>query len=402
MVQPFTGITVLEFSQVISGPMAATLLGFQGATVIKIETPGEGDQGRRIMDGGPLAGQNMSPLYQGLNTGKQSLSLNLKHPRAAEIVRRLVERADVVIENLRPGVMPALGFGYEDIRAIRPDVIYCSISGFGQTGPQKYDAAYDGAVQAASGMMLVNGMAEHGPMRVGFPVVDAAAGMNAAFAIASALFRRSQSGEGQYIDVGMLESAFQLMSPVVNSYLIAGIAPVQLGNMSVSRQPTADVFPTKDGFLQVTALTPLQLRSFWTAIGLPEMADDPRNATIDLQHANAASIRAEAIEALSHGTVLEWVEKLNAAKVPCSPVWSVAEALAQPQVTSRTIVQHVENPQGIEGMAPAVLNAAFMASPDGPRVTTAAPRVGQDTDAVLTNLGYTLDEIASLRADGVV
>ncbi|MGE0706152.1 MAG: CoA transferase, partial [Vicinamibacterales bacterium] len=151
--------------------MAATLMGFQGARVIKIESPGEGDQGRRIMDGGPLAGQNMSPLYQGLNTGKQSLSVNLKHPRATEIVRRLVERADVFIENLRPGVMPALGFGYEAIRAIRADIIYCSISGFGQTGPQKLDAAYDGAVQAASGMMLVNGMAEQGPLRVGFPAV---------------------------------------------------------------------------------------------------------------------------------------------------------------------------------------------------------------------------------------
>lgn len=402
MARAFEDVRVLEFSQVISGPMAATWLGFLGADVIKVESPGEGDQGRRMMDGGALAGKNMSPLYQGLNTGKRSLSLNLKHPKAAEVVERLLGRTDVLLENLRPGVMAGLGFGHEAVRAMRPEIVYCSISGFGQTGPKKSAAAYDGAVQAASGMMLVNGVDGHGPLRVGFPTVDVAAGMTAAFAVASALYRRAQTGEGQYLDVSMLDSALSLMAPVVNGYLITGMAPKQMGNMSVTRQPTADVFPAKDGYLQVTALTHTQLRAFWTAIGKAELADDPRMASVDAQSANAASIRADAIDALQHGTVEGWVERLSAAGVPCSPVLSLPEAVAQPQLAYREVLAPVQNPLGIEGMAPAVVNAGFMATPDGPRTTSAAPLVGQDTDAVLLEYGYGADEIAAMRADGVV
>ncbi|MGD9934136.1 MAG: CaiB/BaiF CoA transferase family protein [Dehalococcoidia bacterium] len=402
MARAFEGVRVVEFAQVISGPMAASLLGFLGADVIKVETPGEGDQGRRMMDGGALAGKNMSTMFQGLNTGKRSLGLNLKHPGAREVVRRLVAQSDVVIENLRPGVMTGLGYDYAAVREMREDIIFCSISGFGQTGPMKGAAAYDGAVQAASGMMLVNGAPGQGPLRVGFPVVDAAAGMTAAFAVASALYRRAQTGEGQYLDVGMLDAALSLMSPVVNSYLIAGAAPAQMGNMSVTGQPTANVFPVADGFLQITALTAAQLRALWAAAGRPEMADDPRMATVEAQAANAADIRDVLIECLRELGVAEWVERLGAAGVPCSPVLSLPQALAQEQLAYRDALTPVENPLGVEGMAPAVVNAAFMATPDGPRGSTAAPLVGQDTDHVLAELGYSDTEIEALRQAGVV
>ncbi|MCA9830730.1 MAG: CoA transferase [Dehalococcoidia bacterium] len=402
MPRAFEGVRVVEFAQVISGPMAASLLGFLGADVIKVETPGDGDQGRRMMDAGPLAGKNMSTMFQGLNTGKRSLGLNLKHADAREVVRRLVAQADVVVENLRPGVMESLGYGYAAVRAMREDIVYCSISGFGQTGPKKGAAAYDGAVQAASGMMLVNGIDGQGPLRVGFPVVDAAAGMTAAFAVASALYRRAQTGEGQYLDIGMLEAALSLMSPVVNAYLISGVPPAQMGNTSVTGQPTADVFPAADGFLQVTALTAQQLRALWTALGRPEMADDPRMATVESQAANAASIRTVLEECLRERGVAEWVTRLGAAGVPCSPVLSLPDALAQEQLAFRDALTPIENPLGIDGMAPAVVNAAFMATPDGPHGSTAAPLVGQHTDLVLAELGYGAEEIGALRNSGVV
>lgn len=401
MALAFEGLRVLEFAQVISGPMSVSLLSFLGAEVIKIETPGQGDQGRRMMDIGPNAGQNKSPLYQGLNTGKRSLALNLKHQDAKTVVHRLVEKADVVVENLRPGVMANLGFGYEDLKAVRPDIIYCSISGYGQTGPKKDAAAYDGTIQGASGIMTVNGTEDTGPLRVGFPVIDATTALTAAFAVSSAVYRRSQTGEGQYLDVSMLDSALSLMSPTVNTYLITGTEPTQLGNLSVTRQPTADVFAVADGFIQVTALTLPQTQALWGALERPDLADDPRTATIQDQVESRPWIRAEIARTLSDRAAQEWVSKLAAANIPCAVVRSIRETIEDDQLDHRDVVAKVES-TGHEDGHMSVVNVGFRAVPDSPRVTTPAPDVGQHTAEILTEIGFTSDEVADLRDSGVV
>ncbi len=350
-----------------------------------------------MMDFGPGAGQDNSPLYQGFNLNKRSLSLDLKHSRAMEILERLVRQSDVLIENLRPGTLAGLGLGYAAAAAIRPDIIYCSISGFGQTGPERSTAAYDGAVQAASGMMSLTGLADHGPMRVGYPVVDMTAGMMAAFAISSALFRRSQTGEGQFLDVSMLDAAFWQMATVANAYLIAGAVPEQLGNMSVSRAPTSDVFNTADGFLQVTALTLAQQRAFYIAIGRADLADDPRVATPQAQSANTLAIREEILAALASATAREWVERLKPLGVPASLIFTLPEALDQPQVAHRTIVSSLPASAG-HAAVDKVITASFMANADAPRAISAAPSIGQDSASVLSEIGYSAAEIDELRS----
>ncbi|MDZ7727226.1 MAG: CoA transferase [Dehalococcoidia bacterium] len=276
MTKAFAGVRIVEFAQVISGPFAAALLGYLGADVIKVEQPGSGDQARKMMDTGPLAAAGVSPLFQGLNAGKRSLTLDLKQPASREVVERLVSRADVVIDNARPGAMARLGYGYDAMRAIREDIIYCAISGYGQEGPRSKDPAYDGAIQAASGMMSVTGNEGEGPMKAGFTVVDNSTALTAAFAIASSLFRRSQTGEGQYLDVSMLDTAISLMTPLVTNYLIGGEEPAQIGNHSLTRQPTGNVFPTAEGYLQVNAITDTQVAAFCRAIGRGDLLEDAR------------------------------------------------------------------------------------------------------------------------------
>ncbi len=401
MTKAFSDVRVVEFAQVISGPFAAAMLGYLGADVIKIEPPGLGDQARHLMDAGPRVGTGMSPLYEGLNPGKRSISLDMKHPRAKEIVHRLVETADVVVENSRVGAVQRMGFGYEDLRKVRPDIVYCSISGYGQEGPRSRDAAYDGAVQAAAGVMAINGEEGGDPMKVGFTVADNSTALTAAFAIASALYRRARTGEGQYLDVSMLDTMLSIMSPVVTSYTIGGMEPSRPGNMSITRQPTGDVFPTADGHLQVNAIQDAQVASFCRIIGLPDLLEDLRFATVQARITNGAALRIEIIAALSHKPAAEWERLLAAEGVPASHVLTLPEALTQPQLEHRDVL--INLPARDESEAPTtVVNAGFRAFPDGPGTNTPAPRLGQDTDAVLAELGYSPADIAEFRDARVV
>ena len=257
-----------------------------GADVIKIEERVNGDQTRGLLNDKPGANPSMSPSFLSCNLGKRSLTLDLKSPQAAEIVQRLVGSADVVVENFRAGVMERLGFGYEALKAIRPDLIYCSISGYGQEGPKAGTPAYDGAIQADSGMMSITGHPETGPTRTGYMPVDMATGLNTAFAISAALFRRLATGEGQRLDVAMMDTAIVLQTPQISNFLVNGVVPDLIGNRSPTGQPTANSFATSDGYMNVLALKDAQVAGLFEAIGQSELLADPRfqNAPTRMQH----------------------------------------------------------------------------------------------------------------------
>lgn len=402
MTKAFAGVRIVEFAQVISGPFAAALLGYLGADVIKVEQPKSGDQARRMMDTGPMAEAGVSPLFQGLNAGKRSLTLDLKQAGAREVVERLVRNADVVIDNARPGAMARLGYGYDAMRAMREDIVYCAISGYGQEGPRSTDPAYDGAIQAASGMMSITGNEGGGPMKVGFTVVDNSTALTAAFAIASSLFRRSQTGEGQYLDVSMLDTALSLMAPVITNYLIGDEEPAQIGNHSLTRQPTGNVFPTREGYVQVNAITDPQVAAFCHALGRDDLLDDERFSTVARRLENSAAMREELIEALAAKRAAEWESDLGAAGIPASRVLTIPEALEQAQLQFRKVLMPVPSPMGEDGAASTVVNAGFGAEPDGPWASGRAPRLGEHTEMVLAELDYDATAIERLRTDGVV
>jgi CoA:oxalate CoA-transferase len=402
MTKAFEGVRILEFAQVISGPFASTMLGFLGADVIKVEPRGDGDQSRKLIASGPLAEAGVPPLFQGLNPGKRSIAIDLKNPEAREVVHRLVRTADVVIENSRPGAIERMGYGYEALRQVREDLIYCSISGYGQEGPRSKLPAYDGAIQASSGMMSVSGHEGEGPMKVGFAVVDNATALNAALAIASALFRRTHTGEGQYLDVSMFDSALSLMMPVVAGYLIGGEVPRQLGNQSLTRQPTANAFPTAGGNIQVNALTAKQAELFCHAIGRGDLMDDERFSTPAARRHHNPEMRSEIITALAAKSAAEWEAELNAAGVPTARIADVPTALEDPQLEYRDIIIKLPPPLGVEGPASQVVNVGFKAEPGNPGATHPAPLLGQHTGEILAELGYDEAEVASLRESGIV
>ena len=275
MAQPFADVRVIDFTQVIAGPFCTQHLAMLGADVIKLEQRDGGDQGRRLLADNDLGAVGMSPMFLSINAGKRSMTLDLKHPRAGEVVRRLVSGANAVVENFKAGTMPRMGFGYDDLRKVKPDLVYCSISGYGQSGPYAGAPAYDGAIQAASGMMSVTGHPDKGPTRAGFTAVDLSTGITAAFACAAALYRQKAVGEGQYLDVTMFEASLSMLAPLLVDYLTTGNMASPAGNSSPARIPTADSFAAKGGSILMTCLTEPQWRGLCDAMERPDLADDP-------------------------------------------------------------------------------------------------------------------------------
>lgn len=401
MAKAFAGIRVIDFTAVLAGPVAAMELALLGADVIKVEQPGVGDQVRSITRDQPWIEHGMSPAYIGANSGKRGITLDLKHARAGEVMARLIAGADVVIENFRAGVIDRLGFGYDWARGIRPDIVYCSISGYGQRGPRAGDAAYDGAVQAASGMMSLTGTPESGPLRTGMMPVDLATASTAAFAIAGALFRRERTGEGQHLDVAMYDCALSLMNPVVARQALAGVVPPRLGNLSPTQQATANTWPTGDGHISIAVIADHMIPALARVLGRPELADDPRYRTTAGRLANAETIHAEIGAILATEDTATWTERCAGEGVPAAPVNDLATALAEPQLAHRGVLMRLPAPAGIDGevTAPGI---GFVASDDSPGTDRPAPTLGQHTDEILAELGYDADAIAALRADGAV
>lgn len=401
MIKAFDGIRVVDFSQVLAGPFAAGQLALLGADVIKVEQPGVGDQMRTMMANETQAALKLAPAFLGINTNKRAITVDLKNPEAKEIMHRLLKNADVVIQNFKAGVIDRLGYGYDAVAGIKPDIIYCSISGYGQQGPMAGKGAYDGAIQAASGMMSVTGTPDSGPLRVGYMPVDISTGITASYAIASALFRRSHSGEGQHLDVAMLDSAMTMLNPVISNYLIGGMEPKRLGNISPTYQGSGDTWATKDGYLQMTVITDTMAKKMCAAFDRPELMDDPRFATDKGRVDHREAVRAEIGAILNTETTAVWMQRLGAAGVPVGPVHDMGELMDFPQLEHRGILMTLPAPQGMQGEI-TVPGAGFHASGGEPSGKTAGPVLGQHTDEVLGELGYDAAAIQAFRDDGII
>ena len=393
MTLAFKGLKVIDFTQVLAGPFATQQLAALGAEVIKIEQPGTGDLTR---SGNP---ERPSAMFTTANLGKKSLTLNLKSAGAKNILHRLAADADAVVENFRPGVMGRLGFDYDQLRKIKPDLVYCSISGYGQSGPKSPLPAFDGAIQAASGMMAVSGFPESGPVRAGYFAVDMATALHAAFALAAALYRKQLTGEGQHIDVAMMDTSMLMLAPQMTAYLMSGKTTERLGNLSPTLQPTANVFPTADGRIQIVALNEKQAKSLFRILGLavryPDFAD-PRT-----RFKRSGEVNALLCAALSQQGTAHWLDALRKESVPASEVRELAEVASDAQFEHRNAFVEIASPEPAVNGVKAVFSG-HCASEDGPTLKRGAPGLGEHTEEIMTGLGYARAEIAALRAEGTL
>ncbi len=395
MARPFEGIRIIDITHVLAGPFAAYQLAVLGADVIKVEHPDDPDQSRGSGTDAVLNHANMGTGFLTQASNKRSITLDLKTDQGREILRKLVATADVLVENYRPGAFEALGLGYEDLRKINPKLIYASFSAFGQGGPRREHTAYDHVIQSTSGIMAMTGTPQVNPIKFGSPAIDYATGTMGAFALSAALFQRERSGEGQRIDMAMLDVAMILMASHLTGYLRNGKHPKPSGNKHP--HATNSAYQTKDGLVMLGASNLRQQKRLWTVLERPDMIKRT-NDERDADHAR----EEQALEAIMlTRSAAEWEDYLQARHVPAARVRTMGEAIADPQIASRGVIHRHESAPGIEGSF-SVPVAAFKFAHDGPRIDTPPPTFGQHNDEVLASLGYTPAEIAKLRAAKVI
>ncbi len=395
--QPFANVRILDFTHYLAGPYATFQLAMQGADVIKVEP--RGGDGMRI---GPVSKEwserGMGPAWMAVNAGKRSITLDVTKPEGADIVRRLATKIDVVVENFRPGVMERLGIGFAQLSAINPQLIYCGISGFGATGPEARSPSFDGKIQAMSGLMSLTGEAEQGPMRAGFAAADISSGMMAAFAVASALYQRTHTGRGQFVDVAMLDSMLNFLGGLVAETTVAGFRHTQFGNRSVSRKPTADRFRCGNGFIVLAVLTEKQFTALMTVLGCADALQDPRFADWYTRMEHAAALRAIIETAFGDGDPKEWEARLTAASVPCATIYRLEEIIEHAQVAHRGLLQPVETPYGPVKL---VGTAIHLAHGQG-GINRPVASAGAHNDEVLALIGYDASGVADLRERNII
>ena len=392
------GIRVLDLTNVLSGPFATLHLSLLGAEVIKIENPTDGDLARKLGNVPALNEKLMGTSFLAQNANKKSVTLNLKEKEAKEIFLKLVKTADVVVENFRPDVMGRLGLGYKKLGEVNPQLIYCAISGFGATGPDAMKPAYDQIIQGLSGVMAINGDERLNPLRCGFPVCDTVGGLNAAFAIMAALFYRERTGEGQFIDVALLDSIMPLLGWVAANLLIGGQQPVLMGNDNFTAAPSG-TFVTGDGYINIAANKQEQWEAVADVLGVPELKKDPRFEKRDTRKKNRKVLTPLLEEKLKGNKTSFWVEALNARGVPSGEILALEAALSQEQVKHRNVIQTVH--AGEMGELPLFnLTAKFEKTPGG--VTCPPPRLGANTEEILGGIGYSTEDVKALRTKGVV
>ena len=398
MSRPFTGVRILDFTRYLAGPYGTYQLALLGADVIKIESL-DGDETRhQLVAAGEWSERKMPPGFLAVNGNKRSIALDLRKPEAVEVVKRLVAKADVVWENFRPGVMDKLGVGYDVLSAINPTLVYCAVSGFGHTGPEKTTAAFDGKLQAMSGIMSITGEPAHGPMRAGFAICDTIGGLTGALAVASALYQRTHTGKGQFVDVAMLDAALAFIPGPVTEWTVAGIEQTQIGNGSVSRKPTANRFKAKDSFIVLAVLTEPQFQRLMKTIGRPGALDDPRFKDWAARTVNLPALREVIEDALATDDAKTWEARLTKADVPCSSIWKIDEIVEHPQLKSRDVLQTIASPWG----PMTLVGSGFRYAHGSPGVDRRPPTLGEHTDEVLADAGYAPADIERLRAAGVV
>jgi CoA:oxalate CoA-transferase len=393
-----SGIQVLDLTNVLAGPFATSLLALAGADVIKIENPDGGDLARKLGNVPALNEQLMGTSFLAQNANKRSLTLNLKPEAGKTVFRALARRADVVVENFRPGVMDRLGLSYAALSELNPRLIYCAISGFGQTGPDAFKPAYDQIIQGLSGVMDVNGDERLHPLRCGFPVCDTVGGLNGAFAILAALFHRERTGEGQFIDVALLDSIMPLMGWVAANLLIGGQPPVPMGNDNFTAAPSG-TFATADGHINIAANQQAQWEAVCDLLGVPELKTDPRFEKRDVRKANRHALTPLLEARLRTKPTAFWVEALNAKGVPSGEILGLDQALTSAQIGHRGSIQSVRE-DGLGDLKLFNLTAKFDRTPG--TLDSPPPRLSAHTDEVLSSLGFSADDIERLRREGVV
>jgi crotonobetainyl-CoA:carnitine CoA-transferase CaiB-like acyl-CoA transferase len=392
---PLAGIRVLDLTRALSGPFATMILGDLGADVIKLEDTWHGDDTRRW--GPPFQGDDAS-YFLSINRNKRGLSVNLKEPRGQQIAQRLALAADVMLENFRPGTAARLGLGYQELSERNPRLIYASISGYGQTGPNAALPGYDAVAQAISGMMSVTGEAGGEPVRSGTSLADVGAGMYAVIGILAALHARESTGRGQQVDIALLDGQLSWLTYVAGKYFATGVTPGRFGSAHESVAPY-QVFPTADEPLMVAVGSDGLWRRFTAATGLDDLTDDPRYATNPARVSHRDTLVPAITKALAARGCDQWAEILNAAGVPAGPVNTVPAALAQPQAAAREMVVEVEHP--VAGTLK-MLGSALKLSAQPVSFRRPPPTLGQHTDQVLAEAGYTTAEITALRDAGIV
>ncbi len=393
-----SGVRVLDLTNVLAGPFATVHLALLGAEVIKIEHPAGGDLARKLGNVPTLNKKLMGTSFLAQNANKKSITLNLKEEPARRIFKQLIETTDIVVENFRPGVMERLGLGYSALREINPQLIYCAISGFGQTGPDAFKPAYDQIIQGLSGVMAINGDERLNPLRCGFPVCDTVGGLNAAFAIMAALFHRKRSAEGQFIDVALLDSIMPLLGWVAANLLIGGQQPTPMGNDNFTAAPSG-TFKTKDGYINIAANQQDQWEALTEVLGLPELKSDARFQERDTRKKNRHALTPLLEAKLTQECTRYWVERLNRAGIPSGEILSLEEALNSPQVEHRQTIKSVQEKE-LGELKLFNLTAKFEKTPGD--ICSPPPRLSQHTEAILLGLGYSEEEVREFKEKGVV
>ena len=398
MTPPLKGVRVLDLTNVLAGPFCCHQLAHMGAEVIKVETRGGGDLARQLGADPELNQRNMGVSFLAQNAGKRSITIDFKKAGGKAVFRKLVQTADVVVENFRPGVMQRLGLGFDQFKGDNPRLIYCAISGFGQEGPLRDLPAYDQIIQGMSGMMSITGAADTAPYRVGYPVADTVGGITAAFAIAAALANRERTAT--MIDVSMLEAAMATMGWAISNLLIAGREPQPLGNENGTASPSG-TFATGDGLLNIAANKQEQFEAVCRVVGRPELIADPRFSQRQGRLQHRYELKAMLEEAMAGKSAEEWWALLNAQGVPAGPVYTVPQALAHPQIATRGMVGTFENVPGV-GRDIRVVRTGIKLDGVAPKVDTPPPTLGQHTDAILAELGYDTGQIEQFRKEQAV
>jgi crotonobetainyl-CoA:carnitine CoA-transferase CaiB-like acyl-CoA transferase len=394
--RPYEGIKIIDITHVLAGPFAAYQLGLLGADVIKVEHPTDYDQSRDSGGDRALNKQQMGTGYLTQASNKRAITLNLKHEKGREILKKLVKDADVLVENWRSGAFPALGLGWNDLRPLNPRLIYCSMTAFGQEGPRGVQTAYDQLIQATSGMMAMTGTPDVNPIKTGAPVIDYATGTMCAFAISAALFQRERTGRGQYIDSAMLDVSLMLMGSHITSYLRTGHEPKPKGNRM--DRASSQLYEAKDAPLMIAAGNRGQHERLFRAVGRPDIAaQSSHDEREDLYEKQTEELQ----KIIEQRTADEWEQYLQESHVPAGRVRRLSESLTDPQLKTRGVLHRHEKIEGVEGPVTVPL-AAFKFADGGPSIETPPPRLGQHTDEVLASLGYSTAEIVRLREEGAI
>ncbi len=394
--KPLDGIRVVDLSRILAGPYCSMLLGDMGAEIIKIESPDHGDDTRGW---GPPFIDGESAYFLSINRNKKSLTLNLKAGQGKDILTRLIGLSDVLIENFRPGTLGRLGFGYEQVRAMNPRMVYASISGFGQTGPLAGRPGYDLIAQGEGGIMSVTGFPDGPPTKAGTAIADLAAGIFAAQGILLALYARERTGRGQLVDVSMLDGQVALLTFLAGIYFATGESPRRMGNQHPTIVPY-ETFRSKDGYINLAIGNTNLWRTFCKAIGREELSADPRFGTESSRVENRNALKPIMDAIVAERTTRQWLELLEKAGVPAGSVNSVAEICEHPQIQAREMVVDVPHPT----LGSVKVSGVPIKLSDTPgAVSTAPPLLGQHTAEILTGLlGCSLKEVEGLRKAGVV